>query len=300
MPRLASSLPLHRSHGLLLGLACVVVGACSSSADPARDAAADLLPTEGGLSDVSNDAHKPDGARADGLADGLADGGQSSDGMSGAVKLPLASAKDALSSYLMSGLPVGWNIFSGAAVYLGRRSDGAHVSYHTALRFSSVPIPQGAQIEAAWLHFHPTNEVDSTKNLWINIYAEKADDSAAFDPTNYDAGRPDQRAKTSAFIDHWLVRCSTDCTNLTEYDCPQRKLDCWQRDSEVRVPKDLKALVQEIVARPGWKSGNALTLLLINAATDQDGAKYQDGRSITGYDPSRGPQFAPRLEVTIK
>lgn len=250
MPRLPSAILSHRSQCLLLGLACLVVGACSSSADPARDAAADLLATEGGLADVSTDARRPDAARADALDDG----GQSGDGATGALNLPLASAKDALSSYLMNGLPVGWNIFSGDTVYLGRRSDGAHVSYHTALRFSSVAIPQGAQIEAAWLHFHPTNEVDSTKNLWINIYAEKADDSAAFDPTNYDAGRPDQRAKTSAFIDHWLVRCSTDCTNLTEYDCPQRKLDCWQRDSEVRVPKDLKALLKNSWRGPAGRA----------------------------------------------
>jgi hypothetical protein len=69
--------------------------------------------------------------------------------------------------------------------------------------------------------------VDSSNNLWINVYAERSEDSPAFDPTNYDWGRPDQRARTTAFVDHWLVRCNDGCTDLTEYDCPQRKLDCW-------------------------------------------------------------------------
>lgn len=139
--------------------------------------------------------------------------------------------------------------------------------------------------------------IDASNNLWINVYAEKAGASAPFDPTNYDAGRPDQRAKTTAFIDHWLVRCNDGCTDLGEYDCPQRKLDCWDKGTAFTCPKNLKDLVQEVVSLPDWAEGNALTIFFVNAATDADGPKYQSARAITGFDAARGPAFAPKLVV---
>lgn len=209
----------------------------------------------------------------------------------------VGSEDDALSSYLINASPAAWNIFSGASVPLGRHFDADHVSYHTALRFPSVSVPQGATVTSARLTFYPTNEVDSSNNLYLNVYAEKVADSAPFDPSNYDTGRPDQRLKTTANIDHWVVRCNDSCTDLTEYDCPQRKLDCWDRTVAFTCPKDLKALVQEVVSQPGWAAGNALTIFLINSATDQDGAKYQSSRSIVGYDTTLGVDHAPKLVV---
>jgi hypothetical protein len=239
-----------------------------------------------------------DGPVADGpVADGpVADGPVADGAPSTRVTLKLASAPDAISSYLLAGFS-GWNLFHGATVYLGRRDEIGHASYHTALRFTQVAIPQGATIVSAKLSFYPQNSVESSNNLWINIYAEKATDSAAFDPSNYNSGRPDQRLKTSAFIDKWLVRCNASCTTLTEFDCPQRKLDCWTKATQFTVPKDLKALVQEVVNQSGWASGNALSILLINSATAQDGPKYEENRAITGYDATRGAQFAPELVI---
>jgi hypothetical protein len=211
----------------------------------------------------------------------------------------VGSEDDALASYLMNASPPEWNIFSGASVPLGRHFDSSHVSYYTALRFAAVQVPPGATIAHARLTFFPSNSVDSAHNLWLNVYAEKADDSAAFDPSNYLSGRPDQRARTTASIDHWLVRCNDSCTDLTEYDCPQRKLDCWDQATAFTCPKDLKALVQEVVDQPGWAAGHAMTILLINSATDQDGAKYQDSRTIVGYDMTLGASYAPRLEIEL-
>ncbi|MGC4119218.1 MAG: hypothetical protein QM765_32565 [Myxococcales bacterium] len=208
----------------------------------------------------------------------------------------LGGASDAVSSYLINASPAAWNIFSGEHVPLGRHFDTAHVSYHTALRFPAVNVPAGATVTSAKLTFYPHNSVDSSNNLWINLYAEKAVSSAPFDPTNYDSGRPDQRAKTTALFDHWLVRCRSDCTDLSEYDCPQRKLDCWDPAVAFTCPKDFKAMVQEVIDQPGWAAGNAMTIFLINAATDQDDAKYQGYRTIVGYDPA-AVDHAPKLVV---
>lgn len=258
--------------------------AAPADASSAADTAADTAP----LPDAAPDAAPADAPTADAGAVPS----------SPAVAL-LASADDAVASYLMDAAASAWNLFSGATVPLGRHSDAAHVSYHTALRFTGLQVPAGANIVSAKLRWYPTNEVDSSHPLWLNIYADKSPDSAPFDPANALSGRPDQRAHTAAHIDHYLVRCNDSCTDLSEYDCPQRKLDCWDRKVAFEVPKDLKALVQEVVDQPGWKAGAALTLLVVNAATEQDGKKYQDHRSITGFDPERGPAFSPQLTVVF-
>ena len=212
------------------------------------------------------------------------------------ISVKLVSANDAVTSYLLAG-GSGWNYFYGDTVYLGRHFDVGQVSYHTALRFLGVAIPKGAQVVDARLTFFPANSVDRSNNLWINVYAEKSADSPPYDPTNYDSGRPDQRLKTTQKIDHWLVRCADACTDLSEYDCPQRQLDCWDKETAFELPKNLAPLIQELVDLDGWAVGNALSLMLINAATDQDGVKYAKSRAITGYDPQRGPQFSPTLTI---
>ena len=104
--------------------------------------------------------------------------------------------------------------------------------------------------------------------------------------------------KSKSHVDHWLVRCNSGCTDQTEYDCKQRKLDCWDRKERFTCPKELKALAQEVVDQPGWKAGNSMTFLLINSAMQKDGKKYESSRSLTGFDPVRGPGFSPRLDVT--
>jgi len=295
-------------------IACLLTCAACTSPPTTKpvDAGHDLRSTDGLLN--SDGSTPSDGDEGDAVQEGvrqdstqqgdtlLVDGGPGSDTSSdalsgdGLVAALITGASNAISSYLMLGSA--WNLFHGSTVYLGRRTDDPHVSYHTALRFEGIAIPQGATIQTATLSFYPQNDLEDSTNLWINIYAERTADSAAFDPADYDAGRPDQRLKTSAHIDHWLVRCNASCTDLTEYDCDQRKLDCWRRTTRFDVPKDLKELVQEVVGQAGWGSGNALTLLLVNAAIDEDGKDYRDNRSITGYDLERGASFAPRLVVS--
>lgn len=213
------------------------------------------------------------------------------------VTATLASPDDAVASYLMDPSASAWNLFGGDTVPLGRHFGEGHVSYFTALRFAGLAVPAGATILSARLTVSPTNEVDSNNPLWLDVFAEKAGDSAPFDPTSTATGRPDQRPRTSAEIDHWLVRCNATCTDLTEFDCEQRQRDCWDREVRFTCPKDLAPLVQEVISGDGWASGNALTLLLINAATDEDGAKYEGFRSVTGVDPERGPAYSPTLEV---
>lgn len=218
------------------------------------------------------------------------------------ITLTVAKAEDVVTSYLLDGSA--WNYFSGATVKLGRHSNVGRTSYFTAFRFTGVTIPKGAKITSAQLSFMPHNEVDSSKRLMINIYAEGADDSKPYDPTNYSTGRPDQRLRTKAKIDRWIVRCRADCSDDVsspkyEYDCKQRKADCWDRSVRYQVPKSLKEILQEVVDQSGWKSGNAISLFLFNAASDREGKDYQDSRTIIGYDPTKAAS-APQLVISFE
>ncbi|MGM0576033.1 MAG: hypothetical protein ACQEXJ_09925 [Myxococcota bacterium] len=207
---------------------------------------------------------------------------------------------DAITSYLMDAAQSAWNVFADGTVKLGRHWDEGHVSYHTMLRFPGVEVPEGATIASATLSFHATNEVDSSNRLLLAVYAVDEADAAPWPPGQYETGRPDQRARTAARIEEWAIRCNDDCTDVTEYDCEQRKLDCWDREVRYACPKDLSAVVQEVVDREGWAPGNALALLLVNAAPEQAGEAYEKSRSVTGVDPERGPEYRPRLEITYE
>ncbi|MDR0966018.1 MAG: hypothetical protein LBM75_05895 [Myxococcales bacterium] len=211
------------------------------------------------------------------------------------------SQNDVAYSYLMTSSD--WMLNGRATFSLGRQmmDSSQYTSIHTALRFANVRIPRGATITSAYIYWYPHNEVDSNKRLRQNIYAEKTGNSMPFNFSNYESDRPDQRSKTSASIKDWIVRCIDNCNGelYGESYCALRELDCWNRNIEYQVPKDLKALVQEVIELPEWNSGNAMTFFFVNVANDnEDTAEYKGHRSVTGYDPDdRGIQFAPRLAV---
>ena len=106
----------------------------------------------------------------------------------------------------------------------------------TFLRFENVTIPQGATIDSVRLNIYAhEDEVDPA---YITIYAEGVDNSAAFVDTELYS----QRTKTTANV-AWDI--TENWTMWQPYQSP-----------------DLKVLVQEVINRAGWSSGNALTLFL--------------------------------------
>jgi len=105
-------------------------------------------------------------------------------------------------------------------------------NYLTGLRFPDVAIPQGAFVREAHLVF--TSQTDQTEQSDITIFGEKKDDAASFNTGNYNIS---QRANTDL---HFIW-----------------KPDFWVREDAVVTPS-LRAIVQEIVDRPGWKPGNAI------------------------------------------
>jgi hypothetical protein len=113
--------------------------------------------------------------------------------------------------------------------------NGGSASY-AGFRFTNITIPKGAIITGARLEFY------STQSQWINvsvqISGDAADNSAPFTPSS----RPSQRPLTTVIVPHvsgeqWNIRSWYTFT-------------------------DIAPIIQELVNRPGWQSGNSLSLVL--------------------------------------
>ncbi len=106
----------------------------------------------------------------------------------------------------------------------------------TGLRFSNITLPRGAVIVSARL------EVYSSSNQWIqlgmNIWGNAADNALAFSGSIL----PSARSRTTAVVAH----SSNENWNTVGW----------------KVLQDVTPLVQEIVNRSGWQSGNALALMM--------------------------------------
>jgi len=134
----------------------------------------------------------------------------------------------------------------GTFNYVGCVNGSNDTKYGIGIRFSAVPIPQGATIDAAYLIVTSagTYAQDTVNSI---IQGGDADSAAAFATVaDYQA-----RTRTSAYepwlgIDHW--------TAGVEYQS-----------------EDISAVVEEIVDRAGWVSGNNMVIFWDdhNAASSQ-------------------------------
>jgi len=149
------------------------------------------------------------------------------------------------------------------------------------MRFRDIYIPKGAVIDSAYLVLtsHEGKSADDVAR--ITIYGEATDDAQTFTEDALITARP----ATSAFL-LWEVA------------------EEWELWGTYRTP-DLRDIIQEIVDREGWQSGNALALVL--AGEDQGPSEVENAREFESYeniaDPEDGgdgqnhPERRPRLLV---
>ena len=128
-------------------------------------------------------------------------------------------------------------------------SNDAGVLQIVGLRHRNVGIPRGSVIHRAHLQFRAHDLTSGPAVLMIE--GEAADDSA---PLSTSTGDLSERVRTVA----WAGWSPPDWTALGEAGPAQRSAD-------------LKDIVQELVDRPGWASGSALTLLVsaMDSATNR-------------------------------
>jgi hypothetical protein len=121
--------------------------------------------------------------------------------------------------------------------------DSTYQANHSGLRFTNVTIPQGRAIVSARIDVVASQS--KSTNAIARIYGVNADNAAA--PTTY--SEAENAPLTSAYVD-WS------------------NLPSWINDSTQSTP-EIKAVVQEIVNRSGWSSGNAMTIYIKDNGTEQ-------------------------------
>lgn len=162
-------------------------------------------------------------------------------------------------------------------------ADGDANILTAGLRFQNITIPQGAIIETAYIELssHEPKTVDDVAIL--NISAEATDHAETF---TMDALISD-RTSTSASV-KWEVA------------------EEWGLWTTQQTP-ELKSLVQEIVDRSGWKSGNAMAFIL--TGENQGVTEFENAREWESFeniaDPEEGGDGAnhaervPKLHLTF-
>ncbi|MEL7531662.1 MAG: lamin tail domain-containing protein, partial [Bacteroidota bacterium] len=128
------------------------------------------------------------------------------------------------------------------AIAMGENPSGGQV---VGLRFENITIPYGQTITDAYIRFR--SEGVDTMPVSLSIYGEDIDNSPAF---NANPNNLSNRTLTDTF--------STWAPNG------------WDRyfvSSGRHQTDELKAVVQEIVDRPGWASGNAMSFLISGTGT---------------------------------
>jgi hypothetical protein len=151
---------------------------------------------------------------------------------------------------------------SNATLWIGNAGNTS--TSYAGLRFTNIAIPKGAKIKSAHLEFY------STQSQWLQIdlqtAAETSDNSAAFSASS----RPSQRPRTA------VVNYGANVN--------------WGANTWYSL-NEIGSVVQTIVNRSGWKSGNSLTLILKGSGSGIWGRKF-----VRSYES--GASFAARLVIT--
>jgi hypothetical protein len=114
------------------------------------------------------------------------------------------------------------------------------VSQTVGLRFTGVTVPEGATIVSAYVQFQTRVATSNTANF--TIQGEASDNASRFTTTARNiSSRPRTTAAASWSPAPWTV--------VGEAGVDQRTTD-------------LSAILQEIINRPGWTSGNAIVLII--------------------------------------
>jgi len=108
------------------------------------------------------------------------------------------------------------------------------------MRFTGIPIPQGASVTRAWVQF--VVDEASADPTTLLVRGQAADDAAQFTSAKWNVST---RAPTSASVG-WF---------------PPAWTSVGAAGPDHRTP-DLAPIVQEIVGRSGWSPGNALVILI--------------------------------------
>lgn len=145
--------------------------------------------------------------------------------------------------------------------------------YGCGMRFTNVTIPKGATIVTAYLTFRAANSYSATP-VNTRISAEDVDNAVTFAD---DGGAFDTR-----FNAHTTARIDWD------------GLPAWTDGVEYQSP-EIKTVIQEIIDRGSWASGNAIVLFWEDF--DDRSTPHTDTNFRRGYSYNNSPTYAPKLHI---
>lgn len=169
-----------------------------------------------------------------------------------------------------SGRNVTQTSFIDNSTYLEPGSHGSNSETSSALRFTSVTIPQGTTITNATLSLRPVTYCPVGKTIKFHVSTQASDNAAALTTTNGDLNITN-RPRSTADAGPWNQSCINSSTLET---------------------LDVTNIVQEVINRAGWVSGNAI-VILIDTHADTDVTEWQDYESY-----NTTPSEAARLDIT--
>lgn len=161
---------------------------------------------------------------------------------------------------------------SSGAMNLSATASVFNYNNHFGIRFNNVTIAQGATVNNAYFRFPQLQTYTGTGAINGNIYGQAIDNAPSFGVSTNDIT---SRSRTTATVANpaattaWTVDNSNQGINIT-------------------------SIIQEIVNRSGWASGNSIVILLIgngNSAVSNSITPYTYDY-ISGY-------YAEELRVTV-
>jgi hypothetical protein len=145
--------------------------------------------------------------------------------------------------------------------------EGAPEDFNTltvGLRFRDLFIPKGATIDSAFIVISSHEAKNAEDVAELNIWAEAADSAVTFNETDLITNR----TKTNAKI-NWTVN------------------EPWGLWTKHHTP-DIKTIIQEVINRPNWKSGNAIALVL--QGKNQGASDVENAREIQSFENIADPE----------
>jgi hypothetical protein len=134
------------------------------------------------------------------------------------------------------------------------------------MRFNGIDIPQGTNISNAYIQFQ-VDEI-STRAASINVQGEAIDDAPTFTSMS---GNLSSRARTTTTVGWIPAPWSTVGESGPDQHTP-----------------DISSIIQEIINRPGWTSGNSIVIIIT-------GTGKRTAESYNGE-----PSAAPLLHIEYR
>ncbi len=150
-------------------------------------------------------------------------------------------------------------------IWIGRRHT-VSAGYNAGFRFEDVQVHPGEYVTDAHVVFTQYFR-DNTATPDLKIRAHSADNSPTFTSADGPLGRP----LTSARV-NW-------------------KMPAAAVDAEITTP-NFRSVIQEIVDRPGWSAGNAISIIL-----EPEDVNFDNRRRVWAYDGY--PELAARLKIEV-